>query len=250
MKNGIRPTIEVCSYNYQSAINAMQAGADRIELCDNMYEGGTTPSYGLITQLREKLDIDINVMIRPRGGDFFYDDFEFEVMKHDIEMCKQLRANGVVFGILKQDGSIDVERTSELRDIAGQMSVTFHRAFDMSADLSSSLDNLISTGIDRVLTSGGFNTALEGRDVIKELVTKSNGNIIIMPGSGINFENISYLKEYTGANEFHLSAKMPVESKMQFRKQNIKMNSLKEIPEYEIMISDIELIKKAIQALN
>lgn len=250
MKNGIRPTIEVCSYNYQSAINAMQAGADRIELCDNMYEGGTTPSYGLITQLREKLDIGINVMIRPRGGDFFYDDFEFEVMKHDIEMCKQIGADGVVFGILKQDGSIDVERTSELRDIAGHMSVTFHRAFDMSAELSSSLDNLISTGIDRVLTSGGFNTALEGRDVIKELVTKSDGNIIIMPGSGINFENISYLKEYTGANEFHLSAKMPVESKMQFRKQNIKMNSLKEIPEYEIMISDIELIKKAIQALN
>lgn len=250
MKNGIRPTIEVCSYNYQSALNAMQAGVHRIELCDNMYEGGTTPSYGLITLLRETLDIDINVMIRPRGGDFFYDDFEFEVMKHDIEMCKQLRANGVVFGILKQDGSIDVERTSELRDIAGQMSVTFHRAFDMSADLSSSLDNLISTGIDRVLTSGGFNTALEGRDVIKELVTKSNGNIIIMPGSGINFENISYLKEFTGANEFHLSAKMPVESKMQFRKHNTKMNSLKEIPEFEIMISDIELIKKAIQALN
>jgi copper homeostasis protein len=250
MKNGMRPIIEVCSYNYQSAENAKNAGADRIELCDNIYQGGTTPSHGLIAQLRQKFDIDINVMIRPRGGDFYYDDFEFDVMKHDILMCNQIGADGVVFGILKPDGSIDLERTSELKDIAGNMSVSFHRAFDMSADLFSSLDDLLSIGIDRVLTSGGFNTVWEGRDVIKELVTKSNGNIVIMPGSGINFENIRYLKEFTGANEFHLSAKMPVESKMQFRKQNIMMNSLKEIPEYEIMISDAEHIKKSIQALS
>lgn len=246
----MKPIIEVCSYNYQSAVNAMNSGADRIELCDNMYEGGTTPSFGLIAKLREILDIDINVMIRPRGGDFYYDDFEFEVMKQDIRTCNQLGINGVVFGILNPDGSVDKGRNSELRDIASNMSVTFHRAFDMTADLFSSLDDLVSIGINRILTSGGFNTAWDGREVIKDLAIQSKGNIVIMPGSGINFQNIRSLKEFTCSNEFHLSAKMPVESRMQYCKQNIMMNSLKEIPEFKIMISDAELIKKSVLALS
>jgi len=246
----MKPIIEICSYNYQSAANAMIAGADRIELCDNMYEGGTTPSYGLITKLKEKIDIDMNVMIRPRGGDFCYDDFEFDIMMHDIEICKQIGVDGVVFGILKNDGTIDEDRISHLREIAYPMSTTFHRAFDMSVNLFDSLHTLMKIGIDRILTSGGFNTAWEGRDIIKQLINLSNGNIIIMPGSGINSNNIKDLKEFTCANEFHLSAKMPFESTMLYRKQNIFMDSLKEIPEYNIMISDAELIKNSIFALS
>lgn len=246
----MKPIIEICTYNYQSALNAMIAGADRIELCDNMYEGGTTPSRGLIAKLREKIDIDMNVMIRPRGGDFCYDDFEFDIMMHDIEICKQIGVDGVVFGILKNDGTIDEDRILQLRDIAYPLSSTFHRAFDMSVNLFESLNLLIKIGIDRILTSGGFNTAWEGRDIIKQLVNLSKGNISIMPGSGVNFMNILDLKEFTCANEFHLSAKMPYESTMLYRKQNIFMNSLKEIPEYKIMISDAELIKKSKFALS
>jgi copper homeostasis protein len=241
---------EVCVYNYQSAFNAQVAGADRIELCDNMYEGGTTPSYGMITTVSSVLKIDINVMIRPRGGDFCYDDIEYEIMMEDIRKCKELNVNGVVFGILKPDGNIDIEKTSQLCMLAKPMSVTFHRAFDMTIDLMRSLDELTGIGIDRVLTSGGSNTAIEGIAAIRRFVDKSQNRIIIMPGSGINAENIKQISEMTGANEFHMSGKMPVNSIMYYRKNGISMGGIKEIDEYQLMISDIDKIKETIQQLE
>lgn len=241
---------EICVYNYQSALNAQFAGADRIELCDNMYEGGTTPGYGMIKTVRSALKIDINVMIRPRGGDFCYDDKEFEIMQEDIRICKDLHVNGVVFGILKPDGNIDIERTSQLYELAKPMSITFHRAFDVTVDLFRSLDVLIDVGIDKVLTSGGSNTAIEGIAVISQLIDKSQNRIIIMPGSGINPENIIQISQMTGANEFHMSGKMPVDSNMSYRKSGVSMGGINEIDEYQLMISDIDKIKETIRRLE
>lgn len=241
---------EICVYNSISALNAQLAGADRIELCDNMYEGGTTPSYGMIKIIREKLKIEINVMIRPRGGDFCYDDTEFEIMKNDILKCKELKVNGVVFGILKSDGNIDIERTSELAELARPLSVTFHRAFDMTPDLFKSMDELALIGIDRILTSGGQNTATEGVETIKKLILNAKDAIIIMPGSGINSESISKISDISGANEFHLSGKMPVNSEMVFRKNNISMSGIPGIDEYVHMVSNKEIIKQTINAIK
>lgn len=243
-------TFEICVYNSISALNAQLAGADRIELCDNMYEGGTTPSYGMIKIIREKLKIEINVMIRPRGGDFCYDDTEFEIMKNDILKCKELKVNGVVFGILKSDGNIDIERTSELTELARPLSVTFHRAFDMTPDLFKSMDELALIGIDRILTSGGQNTATEGVETIKKLILNAKDAIIIMPGSGINSESISKISDISGANEFHLSGKMPVNSEMLFRKTNISMSGIPGIDEYVHMVSNKEIIKQTINAIK
>ena len=241
--------IEVCVYNSRSAINAQNGGAQRIELCDNMYEGGTTPSFAMIKTMKDRLDIDINVMIRPRGGDFVYNEMEFEIMKSDILKCKEIGVNGVVFGVLKVNGEIDTNRTRILIDYARPLSVTFHRAFDMTQDIFRSLDDLISIGIDRVLTSGAKNTAIEGIETLKQLVRQSDNRIVIMPGSGINHENIKEIFEKTGATEYHMSGKRPVDSKLTFRKEGISMGGIKGINEYKLFITEAHIISKTIQAL-
>ena len=243
-------TIEICATNIQSAISAQEGGAKRIELCDNLYEGGTTPSYAAIKLIQEKLDIQVNIMIRPRGSDFCYDNDEFEIMKEDIQMCNQLGVNGVVFGILLPNGSVDVKRTKQLVELARPLSVTFHRAFDVTLDPYKALEDIISCGIDRLLTAGQQNKAPDGAELIAELVKQAKGRIVIMPGSGLNENNISEFREITGANEFHMTARMPVESKMIYRKDGIFMGGLPQIPEFEIFITNANKIKKVINALN
>ncbi|MEP6926173.1 MAG: copper homeostasis protein CutC, partial [Ginsengibacter sp.] len=201
-------------FNIESCIAAREAGAHRIELCDNPSEGGTTPSYGFIKAAREKLSIQLYVMIRPRGGDFFYSDNEFSIMKADIEMCKQLGCDGVVIGLLQKDGSVDKRRCKELCVLAYPLGVTFHRAFDRTNDPFKALEDIIESGCERILTSGQQPKAVDGIPLIKELVKLADDRIIIMPGSGINSENIILLAENTGAIELHSSASVYTESKM------------------------------------
>jgi copper homeostasis protein len=206
-------TIEIVVYNIESALNAQAGGADRIELCDNPSEGGTTPSFGMIEQVFKQLHIQVFVMIRPRGGDFIYSDSEFEVMKRDIEVCKQLKVDGIVFGILDEDGRIDKNRCKELIEFSRPLGVTCHRAFDITRDAYEALEDCIAAGFDRILTSGRQASASEGRDLIHELVKHGGKEISIMPGAGVNEENVLQLVKETGVNEIHFSAKRFIQSK-------------------------------------
>ncbi|MBY0757301.1 copper homeostasis protein CutC [Clostridium sardiniense] len=195
--------LEVCVGNYKEAIAAFKNGGDRIELCDNLQEGGTTPSYGTIKKSVCDIDIPINVIIRPRGGDFNYSDEEFEIMKEDIRICKELGVNGVVFGILNDDNSIDIERNKILKEEAGSLSTTFHMAFDEIEDKNSAIDVLVDLGIDRILTKGGSTNAPNNLDKLKELVEYAGDRIIIMPGGGINCNNREHIYNMTNAKELH-----------------------------------------------
>ena len=216
--------LEVIGFNIESCIIAQSAGAHRIELCDNTAEGGTTPSYGFIKAAREKLQISLFPIIRPRGGDFFYSDAEFEVMKTDVRICKELGCDGVVIGMLQADGSVDKARCSKLVEIAYPMGVTFHRAFDRVNDAAQALEDIIGTGCERVLTSGLYPTALEGALTIADLIKQADERIIIMPGSGVRAGNIIELAKKTGAVEFHTSASMKLNSKMNFTNELMKEN--------------------------
>jgi len=242
--------IEVCASSLQSALNAQTGGAGRVELCDNLYEGGTTPGPSTITLAREKLDIQLHILIRPRGGDFLYSDLEFEIIKQDIQFCKDIGCDGVVIGFLNAEGTIDVEKTKKAVEIARPMSVTFQRAFDMTLDPIETLDRLIGLGIDRLLTSGQKNKAFNGKELIADLVKRAGNQLVIMPGAGINAENIEMMQKFTGAREFHLSGQSPVESKMQYRKDGIFMGGLPEISEYSIKETDIEKIRTLVRMLN
>ena len=208
--------LEIIGFNIESCIAAQEAGAHRIELCDNPSEGGTTPSNGFIKGARKKLSIELYVMIRPRGGDFMYSDDEFEIMKTDIEMCRQCGCDGVVIGLLKKDGTIDKKRCSELISLAYPLGVTFHRAFDRAKDPFRALEDVIETGCERILTSGQRPKAVGGAQIIKELITQAEDRIVIMPGSGVDARNIISLAENTGAREFHSSASFYSESKMDY----------------------------------
>ena len=184
--------IEICVDSVESCINAEKGKADRVELCGNMFEGGTTPSYGVLELAREKLNTPIYAMVRPRGGDFCYDDIEFEVMKKEIKLMKELKIDGIVFGILTKDGKVDKDRCRELLDLWGTNKATFHRAIDVSCNLNEACEDIISLGFERILTSGGEANVMSGIIKLKELVEKYNDKIIIMPGSGINERNIEY----------------------------------------------------------
>jgi copper homeostasis protein len=207
---------EVCANSFQSAIAAMLGGADRIELCAQLEEGGITPSAATIKLVNEYFTKPAFVLIRPRGGDFVYDDTEFWVMKEDIAIAKLFGSKGVVIGILKPNGDIDIERTAELVSLARPMQVTFHRAFDRAREPLKALEDVIKTGADRILTSGQANSALEGKELLKTLVQKANGRIIIMAGAGINPRNVSEIIEYTGITEVHASCSTTKKSKMEF----------------------------------
>ncbi len=239
--------IEVCALSVQSAINAAVAGAYRIELCDNYFEGGTTPGPGTIELARKSVNIKLNVLIRPRGGDFLYSDVEFETMLGDISAVKNMNGDGIAAGVLTADGRVDYERMKEIIKAARPMSVTFHRAFDNVSDPIEALETLIELGADRILTSGGAGSALEGKEMIASLVEKAGGRTIIMPGAGINDRNIKELALATGACEFHLSAKSVVESKM-IHKGNVDFTY--ELPYGAYIESDREKIKKTVDAIN
>jgi copper homeostasis protein len=211
--------LEIISFNIESCIAAQQAGANRIELCDNFSEGGTTPSYAFIKATREKLSIELYVMIRPRGGDFLYTDDEFGIMKQDIEVCKKSGCDGVVLGLLTQDGNIDKERCKKLVGYAYPLGVTFHRAFDRTKDPFQSMEDIIEIGCERILTSGQRAKAIDGIEIIKQLILQADDRIIVMPGSGVNAKNIIQIAENTGAVEFHSSASMQVKSNMQYHNE-------------------------------
>jgi copper homeostasis protein len=215
-------TLEVIGFTIDGCVAAQQAGAHRIELCDNPGEGGTTPSYGFIKAAREKLHIALYPIIRPRGGDFLYSDEEFEIMKNDVGICKELGCDGVVIGMLKKEGTIDKERCSQLVRIAYPMGVTFHRAFDRVSDPVQALEDVIDIGCERILTSGLAPGAMEGAQSIANLVKQADGRISIMPGSGLRSDNILLIARVTGATEFHTSARTWVESKMDFSSKTMK----------------------------
>jgi copper homeostasis protein len=242
--------LEVCVDSLESAINAQIAGADRIELCSNLCEGGTTPGYGTIVSVRNNLSIKLNVIIRPRGSDFFYTDPEFDIMRRDIEACAEAGADGVVIGILLQNGNIDTERTARLIESARPMTVTFHRAFDMCRDPFKGLEDIILTGADRILTSGQKNDSYEGAEIIGSLVKQAENRIIIMPGGGINESNIEWIARTSGAQEFHLTGRKVVNSEMTYRKSGISMGGMQGIGEFSRKVADPEKISNLINILN
>jgi copper homeostasis protein len=242
--------LEICVDSLESAINAQIAGADRIELCSSLPEGGTTPSYGTIIAARNNLTIEISVIIRPRGSDFLYKDPEYGIMRRDIEMCGEAGADCVVFGILSKDGNVDIERTSRLVEAARPMKVTFHRAFDLCIDPVLGLEDIILSGADRILTSGQKTTAFEGAESIKNLVKQADGRIIIMPGSGINELNIEAIAKNTGAMEFHLSTRNVIKSDMMFIRDGLSLGGMTDIGEYARKVSDPEKIANIIKILN
>ena len=208
--------IEIATSDFLTTKSAVEGGADRVELCANLAEGGTTPSYAHIKKCREAFDIALFPIIRPRGGDFLYNKDEFEIMKNDIKLCNELGCEGIVIGLLNMDGTIDMTRTSELIELAYPLDVTFHRAFDRCKDPFAALEELIEIGCQRILTSGQKPTVSEGVDLIAELNKKADDRIVIMPGSGVRKDNIKMLAEKTGCIEFHSSLRGKTKSPMQF----------------------------------
>lgn len=216
--------IEVCSFSLNSCLVAQRAGASRIELCGGLAEGGTTPSAGLIQLVRQQLTIPFYVMIRPRGGDFLYSETEFVVMKADIQLAKALGADGLVFGLLNPDGSVDEERTKQLVDLADPLPVTFHRAFDMARDPLEALEAVIRTGAVRILTSGQQQTAEAGLSVLRQLSQTATGRIEIMAGAGVNARNAQLFID-AGVDALHLSGSQKEDSGMIFRQPSVSMAS-------------------------
>lgn len=209
-------TIEIATSDFITTRSAVEGGADRIELCANLTEGGTTPSHGHIIKCREAFNVQLYPIIRPRGGDFLYSKDEFGIMSQDIELCKRVGCDGIVLGLLNIDGTIDMIRTGDLVEQAYPMEVTFHRAFDRCLDPFVALEELIEVGCVRVLTSGQKVSAPEGVELIAELNKVADGRIIIMPGSGVRKENIRMIAEKTGCMEFHSSLRGKAKSKMEF----------------------------------
>ena len=216
---------EICANSVDSCIAAQEGGADRVELCAGIPEGGTTPSYGTIRTARESIDIGLNVIIRPRGGDFLYSENELNQMRHDILTARELGADGLVFGCLTPEGNVDMAAMSLLMKAAGATPVTFHRAFDHTSDPFRAMEDIIGLGCVRILTSGCRPTAYEGAQNIADLIRKASDRIIIMPGCGIRENNIRDIAEITGAREFHFSAREAAISGMKFRNPLVVMGT-------------------------
>jgi copper homeostasis protein len=215
--------LEVIGFTIEGCMIAQKAGAHRIELCDNPADGGTTASYGFIKAAREKLQIELFPIIRPRGGDFFYSDDEFTIIKNDVRVCKELGCDGIVIGMLTKDGKVDKLKCSLLVEYVYPLGVTFHRAFDRTVNPFEALEDIIDIGCERILTSGQMPTAFEGAELIKQLICKVDDRIIIMPGSGVRADNIIEIAEATGAVEFHTSARIELENKISVDDSEIKM---------------------------
>lgn len=242
--------IEICTNSVASCVEAEKGGAKRVELCAGIPEGGTTPSKGTIVVTRELIEIPIHVIIRPRGGDFLYSPEEIRVMEHDIEVAKECGANGVVIGCLTPDGEIDQRVTERLMKRADGLSVTFHRAFDMCVDPMKALEELIDLGCNRILTSGQMPTAEAGIPLLKELVAKAGNRIIILPGCGINENNILKIAQETGANEFHLSARENIASGMTYRNPKVSMGGTVQVDEYAEPRTSAERVRQTLNRLN
>lgn len=199
--------LEVCAFNIQACIIAERAGAVRVELCDNPIEGGTTPSYGVIKQVREKIGIDLFPIIRPRSGNYFYSEDEYQIIKHDIEACKALGCNGISAGTQNINGEIDTEWLKRIVEWAGPLRVTCNRAFDGTPDPFKALEDIIACGCERVLTSGQLSAAPDAGEMLGKLVKQANGRISIMPGAGVKSINLQKLIDESGAYEYHSSAR-------------------------------------------
>jgi copper homeostasis protein len=214
--NDTKYIIEIATSDFITTKSAVEGGADRIELCANLAEGGTTPTYGTIKQCREAFSVLLYPIIRPRGGDFLFTEEEFAIMLNEVKLCKELGCDGVVIGLLNRDGSIDVARSAQLVEAAYPLGVTYHRAFDRCRDPFEALEQLVEMGCERILTSGQLPTVSEGADLIAELNRKADNRIIIMPGSGLRKDNIKWLAEKTGCHEFHSSLRGKTASQMEF----------------------------------
>lgn len=236
--------LEVIAFDLLSCQLAADNGADRIELCANPHEGGTTPSYGMMKAARKSTQIQVFPIIRPRGGDFLYTKEEFEIMKYDIKAAHDIGCEGVVIGILNENGDVDVEKCEELVSLAGEMEVTFHRAFDRVKNPLLSLEQIIAIGCKRILSSGLYPTAIEGSSVLKTLVAQANGRIKIMPGSGVRSNNIVQLAKDTGAICFHSSARKTLESQMRYLNTNMKEN----LVQVSLDADEVSLLKNNLTA--
>lgn len=241
--------LEIATSDFETTRSAVEGGADRIELCANLNEGGTTPSYGTIYQCRESFDVMLYPIIRPRGGDFLYTDDEYEIMLHDVKLCKQTGCDGVVIGLLNDDGTIDVKRTAAIIDIAYPMGITFHRAFDRCLDPFDAMEQLIQIGCERILTSGQQPTVNEAMDVIAELNKAADHRIIIMPGSGVRKDNIKILAEKTACTEFHSSLRGKERSRMKFI-HPVFENSAESYMNNSIDAAEVSTLKKILSEIS
>jgi copper homeostasis protein len=215
--------IEVCVDSVASAVAAQRGGAARVELCSSLLEGGVTPSAGMIEAVRRKISIGLHVMIRPRGGDFCYEEDEVDIMRRDILLARNLGADGIVLGILGHKGDVDGPRTRQLVELARPLNVTFHRAFDMSADLLQALEDVYATGADRVLTSGGEQECLQGATIIAELVRRAGNRIAIMASGGIGPDDVATIVARTGVGEIHVGLSSPTASPMLYRNPRVSI---------------------------
>ncbi len=238
-----KAVLEVCAFHIESCLIAERCGAVRVELCDNPVEGGTTPSYGTIKLVREKISILLYPIVRPRSGNYFYSDEEFEILKNDIEMCRQLGCDGISVGISKMNAEIDTERLKRIVEWAGPMGVTCNRVFDCASDSLKALEDIISCGCERILTSGQKSAAPDASALLKQLVEQAGERIIIMPGAGVKSSNIAKLKKESGAKEFHSSARKIVPNPVTY------IN--KEVNDYgNVYIADEAEVSAMISALN
>lgn len=243
--------VEICSNSVESCLAAQEGGADCVELCAGIPEGGTTPSYGEMITARDLLtDTRLNIIIRPRGGDFLYSPLEIKIMLEDIEMARVIGANGVVFGCLTPDGDIDVPTMRKLMDASEGLSVTFHRAFDVCRDPRKALEQLIELGCDRILTSGQQPNAEAGIPLLKELNKQAAQRIILLAGCGINETNIRRIAMETGIGEFHFSARERIKSEMQYRNEAVSMGGTVLINEYERDVTTAQRVKETIRRLE
>ncbi len=244
--------LEICVDSLESALTAAKGGADRLELCSDLLEGGITPSFGLMQAVRARVAIDVYVMIRPRGGDSLYSDDEFQILAADICEARRLGVDGVVLGMLTADGNVDIPRTEQLVKLAHPMKVTFHRAIDMTVDMARACQDVIVAGAHRVLTSGGRQTALEGAEQIAQLVDIADGSIAIMAGSGINADNVAQLARVSRVREFHASLRRPVSSLMGYRNEEVRLGAPKvdEFVRYTVREQDVVALREALDSLE
>lgn len=240
--------IEICVEGIDGLVAAQNAGADRVELCASLLEGGLTPSLGVVREALKVATIPFHVIIRPRGGDFLYSELEFATMLDDVKAMKALGVAGVVIGCLTADGQIDEARTRALVDAARPLKVTCHRAFDMTVDYREALEALVRCGVDRVLTSGQRDTAVEGIDILKDTQALADGRIVIMACGALDASNIAGIRQATGVDEMHFAALHTVRSGMVFRNPHVGMGGTAIEREYEITLTDVDAVRRTIAA--
>lgn len=241
--------LEVCADSVQSAVATQEGGADRIELCSGLVIGGLSPSPALFKQIRKYTDLKIRTLLRPRFGDFCYDDYEFQTLKEEVEMFRELGADGVVIGMLNPDGTLDMERMEVLVNAAGDIGITLHRAFDVCRDPYEALEQCASLGIDTILTSGQKSSAWEGRGLLAELAEQAAGRVEILAGAGVNPGVIEKLAGCTAVRAFHMSGKKVMDSRMEFRREGVPMG-IPGFSEFEIWQTDREQVRRAVQVLQ